>query len=115
MATIQNFVSSPPEEKYFTCRCCRGKGFAFVIDNSYSFGMSSYVFCCQVCHDDHSFWCTTTTGCFPTSTVERIGLICHSCVESRKSEDSSIRVVGKRVRYIFLLLLGFITNRRGFK
>ncbi|TKY53008.1 Increased DNA methylation 1 [Spatholobus suberectus] len=59
-ATIQNFVSSPPEEKYFTCKSCR--------------------------------------GCFPSSNVERVGLLCLSCVESRKSEDSSIHAVGKRVR-----------------
>ncbi|KAJ1377332.1 hypothetical protein SESBI_49026, partial [Sesbania bispinosa] len=59
-ATIQNFVCSPPEEKYFTCKSCK--------------------------------------GCFPSSTVERVGLICHSCMESRKSEDSSIHAVGKRIR-----------------
>ncbi|RDX93310.1 Increased DNA methylation 1, partial [Mucuna pruriens] len=59
-ATIQNFVSSPPEEKYFTCKNCR--------------------------------------GCFPSSNAERVGLLCLSCVESRKSEDSSIHAVGKRVR-----------------
>ncbi|XP_057424121.1 increased DNA methylation 1-like isoform X2 [Lotus japonicus] len=58
--TIQNFVGSPHEEKYFTCRSCR--------------------------------------GCFPSSTVKRVGPICHSCVESRKSEDNSIHAVGKRVR-----------------
>ncbi|BAT96047.1 hypothetical protein VIGAN_08291700 [Vigna angularis var. angularis] len=58
--TIQNFVSSPPEEKYFTCKSCR--------------------------------------GCFPASNVERVGLLCLSCVESRKSESSSIHAVGKRVR-----------------
>ncbi|XP_068493696.1 increased DNA methylation 1 isoform X2 [Phaseolus vulgaris] len=58
--TVQNFVSSPPEEKYFTCKSCR--------------------------------------GCFPASNVERVGLLCLSCVESRKSESSSIHAVGKRVR-----------------
>ncbi|XP_027365293.1 uncharacterized protein LOC113872165 [Abrus precatorius] len=60
-ATIQNFVCSPPEEKYFTCRSCR--------------------------------------GCFPSSSVERVGLICRSCMESKKSEDSCLHVVGKRVRF----------------
>ncbi|KAL2323170.1 hypothetical protein Fmac_027549 [Flemingia macrophylla] len=59
-ATIQNFISSPPEEKYFTCKSCR--------------------------------------GCFPSSNVERVGLLCLSCVESRKSESSSIHAVGKRIR-----------------
>ncbi|XP_073223686.1 uncharacterized protein [Cicer arietinum] len=59
-ATVQNFICLPSEEKYFTCRSCR--------------------------------------GCFPTSTVERVGLTCHSCIEARKSEDNSIRAVGKRVR-----------------
>ncbi|XP_061337691.1 uncharacterized protein LOC133284642 [Gastrolobium bilobum] len=59
-ATILNFVCSLPEEKYFTCKSCK--------------------------------------GCFPSSSVERVGLTCHSCVESRKSEDSSIHAVGKRVR-----------------
>lgn len=59
-ATIQNFLCLPPEEKYFTCRSCR--------------------------------------GAFPVSTVKRVGLICHSCVEASKSEDSPIRGVGKRVR-----------------
>ncbi|KAK7392515.1 hypothetical protein VNO78_20957 [Psophocarpus tetragonolobus] len=59
-ATIQNFINSPPEEKYFTCKSCR--------------------------------------GCFPASNVERVGLLCLSCVESRKSEKSSIHAVGKRVR-----------------
>ncbi|KAJ1419462.1 Zinc finger, PHD-type [Sesbania bispinosa] len=59
-ATIQNFVCSPPEEKYFTCKSCK--------------------------------------GCFPSSTVERVGLICHSCMEARKSEGSSIHAVGKRIR-----------------
>ncbi|CAI8602516.1 unnamed protein product [Vicia faba] len=58
--TIQNFLCIPPEEKYFTCRSCR--------------------------------------GCFPVSTVKRVGLICHSCAETSKSEDGSIRAVGKRVR-----------------
>lgn len=43
-------------------------------------------------------------GCFPSSFVERVGPICRSCVESRKSEESSNNVVGKRVRYSFLLL-----------
>ncbi|KAK7277450.1 hypothetical protein RJT34_22463 [Clitoria ternatea] len=59
-ATIQNFVSSPPGEKYFTCKSCK--------------------------------------GCFPSSSVERVGLLCLSCVESKKSEGSSIHAVGKRVR-----------------
>ncbi|KAH1216868.1 Increased DNA methylation 1 [Glycine max] len=59
-ATIQNFINSPPEEKYFTCKSCR--------------------------------------GCFPSSNVERVGLLCLSCVESRKSEKSSIHAVGKRIR-----------------
>ncbi|GAU41927.1 hypothetical protein TSUD_25680, partial [Trifolium subterraneum] len=59
-ATIQNFLCLPPEEKYFTCRSCR--------------------------------------GCFPVSTVKRVGLICHSCMETSKSENGSIRAVGKRVR-----------------
>ncbi|KAL2992635.1 hypothetical protein AAZX31_10G058900 [Glycine max] len=59
-ATIQNFINSPPEEKYFTCKNCR--------------------------------------GCFPSSNVERVGLLCLSCVESRKSEKSSIHAVGKRIR-----------------
>ncbi|KAK7345466.1 hypothetical protein VNO77_16070 [Canavalia gladiata] len=59
-ATIQNFVCSLPEEKYFTCKSCR--------------------------------------GCFPSSGVERVGLMCRSCVESKKSEDSSIHAVGNRVR-----------------
>ncbi|KAG4959579.1 hypothetical protein JHK87_036212 [Glycine soja] len=58
-ATIQNFINSPPEEKYFTCKSCR--------------------------------------GCFPSSNVERVGLLCLSCVESRKSEKSSIHAVGKRI------------------
>ncbi|XP_027352521.1 uncharacterized protein LOC113863222 isoform X2 [Abrus precatorius] len=58
--TIQNFVGSPPEEKYFTCKRCK--------------------------------------GCFPSSCVERVGPICRSCVESRKSEESSNNAVGKRVR-----------------
>ncbi|XP_045808340.1 increased DNA methylation 1-like [Trifolium pratense] len=59
-ATIQNFLCLPPEEKYFTCRSCR--------------------------------------GCFPVSTVKRVGLICHSCIETSKSENGSMRAVGKRVR-----------------
>lgn len=48
-------------------------------------------------------------GCFPVSTVKRVGLICHSCVETSKSEDGSIRAVGKRVRYLFVLPLGLIS------
>ncbi|TKY62074.1 Increased DNA methylation 1 [Spatholobus suberectus] len=59
-ATVQNFVCSPPEERYFTCKRCK--------------------------------------GCFPSSFVESVGPICRSCVESRKSEESSNNVVGKRVR-----------------
>ncbi|KAK7284960.1 hypothetical protein RJT34_19714 [Clitoria ternatea] len=58
--TIQNFVCSPPEEKYFTCKRCK--------------------------------------GCYPSSCAESVGPICRSCVESRKSEESSNNVVGKRVR-----------------
>ncbi|RZB48616.1 Increased DNA methylation 1 isoform B [Glycine soja] len=58
--TVQNFVCSPHEERYFTCKRCK--------------------------------------GCFPSSFVERVGPICRSCVESRKSEESSNNVVGKRVR-----------------
>ncbi|XP_057438222.1 increased DNA methylation 1 [Lotus japonicus] len=57
---VQNFVGSPAEEKYFTCKRCK--------------------------------------GCFPSSCVERVGPICSSCVESKKSEESSKNVVGKRVR-----------------
>jgi len=49
-------------------------------------------------------------GAFPVSTVKRVGLICHSCVEASKSEDSPIRGVGKRVRYLFILPLGLIGN-----
>ncbi|KAI4300368.1 hypothetical protein L6164_033756 [Bauhinia variegata] len=63
-ATIQNMLSAPPEEKYFTCRKCK--------------------------------------GCFPASCVGRVGPICNSCIETKKSEDSSIdavgETVGKRVR-----------------
>ncbi|KAK7396614.1 hypothetical protein VNO78_17742 [Psophocarpus tetragonolobus] len=59
-ATVQNFVYSPPEERYFTCKRCK--------------------------------------GCFPSSFVETVGPICRSCVESRKSEEISNNVVGKRVR-----------------
>ncbi|XP_020211987.1 increased DNA methylation 1 isoform X2 [Cajanus cajan] len=58
--TVQNFVCSQPEEKYFTCKRCK--------------------------------------GCFPSSFVERVGPICRSCVESKKSEESSDDIVGKRVR-----------------
>ena len=43
------------------------------------------------------------TGCFPSSCVERVGPICSSCVESREAEESSNNVVGKRVRYSFLI------------
>ncbi|XP_057742416.1 increased DNA methylation 1-like [Arachis stenosperma] len=57
---VQNFLCSPPEEKYFTCKSCR--------------------------------------GCFPSSSVERVGLLCQSCVEERKSEKNSIKRVDKRVR-----------------
>ncbi|XP_061352612.1 increased DNA methylation 1-like isoform X3 [Gastrolobium bilobum] len=59
-ATVQNFVCSPPEEKYFTCKRCK--------------------------------------GCFPSSCVGSVGPICCFCVESKKSEESSNDVVGKRVR-----------------
>ncbi|KAL2345140.1 hypothetical protein Fmac_006425 [Flemingia macrophylla] len=58
--TVQKFVCSPPEERYFTCKRCK--------------------------------------GCFPSSFVERVGPICRSCVEARKSEESSNDIVDKRVR-----------------
>lgn len=40
--------------------------------------------------------------------MKRVGLICHSCVEASKSEDSPIRGVGKRVRYLFIQPLGLV-------
>jgi hypothetical protein len=49
-------------------------------------------------------------GCFPVSTVKRVGLICHSCMETSKSENGSIRAVGKRVRYLFIPPLVLISS-----
>ncbi|XP_028777155.1 uncharacterized protein LOC114733823 isoform X2 [Neltuma alba] len=58
--TIQNFVCSLPQEKYYTCKRCK--------------------------------------GCFPSSRVEKVGAICKTCVESKKSGDSFSDTVGIRVR-----------------
>jgi hypothetical protein len=48
-ATIQNFVCSTPEEKYFTCKRCKGKLCVYYSD------LSLFFFCFTVCHANPDF------------------------------------------------------------
>ncbi|CAL0316940.1 unnamed protein product [Lupinus luteus] len=90
-ATIQNFVCSLPEEKYFTCKDCKA------CFPSSSGGRVGHL-CCSCLESRKYFTCKSCKACFPSSSGGRVGHLCHSCLESRKSEDSSINAVGKRVR-----------------